>query len=262
MAEFLSKILYSLKRAGLPLAGVVFPPRCRRCGESIERYADALCGSCCAAVEVIRQRPSCPTCARTVAPFEVRDGRCRHCRRRRLQVLAAVRVGEYTGELAELIGSYKYHGDVSLEPLLSSWLVEAILAAPWHDRIEAVVSVPTCRRHRMDRPFHAAEAIASAAANATRLPHARILRRVGTGPHQVGLDAEARAENVKGAFSLRRDVTLRGPRLLLIDDVKTTGATVRECAKVLHRAGAAEVYVAVLVTVRFNPEKGTRLRSI
>ena len=213
-------------------------------------------------METIRQRAACPTCARTVAPFEVNKSRCPHCRNTKPGVLATVHVGEYTGELADLIRSYKYHGDLSLEPLLTSWLMAAISAAPWRNRIEAIVSVPTCRRHRMGRPFHVAEALASAVSKAIRLPHTRILRRIRAGPHQVGLSLQERAKNVRGAFSLRGDVTLRGPRILLIYDVKTTGATVGECAKVLRRAGAAEVYVAVLVTTSFAPPMGAGLSAI
>jgi predicted amidophosphoribosyltransferase len=83
-----------------------------------------------------------------------------------------------------------------------------------------------------------------------------VLRRVRGGPHQIGLSHSQRVENVRGAFAMARGVTLRGARLLLVDDVMTTGATLNECAKVLRRGGAAEVYAAVVLTVdaRRRPE--------
>ncbi|MGB2985954.1 MAG: phosphoribosyltransferase family protein [Phycisphaerae bacterium] len=150
--------------------------------------------------------------------------------------------------LGQVIRTYKYHGCEELEPVLGGWLAEVVGEAPWLDRIEAIVSVPTHWKHRLGRPLYAADMLASIVARKTGLPHVPILRRVRGGPHQIGLSYTARVENVRGAFAIRRGVALRDARLLLIDDVKTTGATLNECAKALRHAGAAEVYAAVVVT--------------
>ena len=188
-------------------------------------------------------------CAANVAPFEVRDGRCGTCRGRRPSIGGTVRVGPYVDLLGQLIRSYKYGGRDQFGALLGGWLAQRIVNAPWLERVEAIVSVPTHWRHRLGRPLHAAGALASVVAREQSLPHVPILRRVRAGPHQVGLSYEQRAKNVRGAFALRRGVSLRDARLLLIDDVKTTGATLNECAKILRRGGAAEVYAAVVVAV-------------
>lgn len=84
------------------------------------------------------------------------------------------------------------------------------------------------------------------------LPYVSLLRRVRAGPHQVGLSYEKRIANVQGAFALRRGCELRDARLLLVDDVTTTGATIKECAKVLRRGGAKEVYAAVVSSVGWS----------
>ena len=151
--------------------------------------------------------------------------------------------------LEALIRAYKYHGRTRLEPLLSGWLSEAVASAPWWSRVEAIVSVPTHWRHGLGRPLYAADALADRVAKAAALPRARVLRRVRAGPHQIGLSFSDRAANVRGAFAMCRGVTMNGTRLLLIDDVKTTGATLNECAKVLRAGGAAEVFAAVVVVV-------------
>ncbi len=78
------------------------------------------------------------------------------------------------------------------------------------------------------------------------LPVAPVLRRIRGGPHQIGLTYPQRIDNVRGAFAMSRGVTLRGARLLLVDDVATSGATIMECARVLHRGGADAVYVALI----------------
>lgn len=158
-------------------------------------------------------------------------------------------MGIYRDLLGQLLRAYKYHGREELALLLGGWLTEAIETAPWRERIEAVVSVPTHWIRRFNRPFHAADALASFVARKVRLPHVPVLRRTRAGPHQIGLSDTERTANVRGAFAIRKGMTLRDAKLLLIDDVRTTGATLEECAKVLRRGGAAEVYAAVVLRV-------------
>jgi len=106
----------------------------------------------------------------------------------------------------------------------------------------------------MQRPMHAADALAELVGRQTGLPYISVLRRVRAGRHQIGLSYLDRKENVKGAFDIRPGVQLHRARLLLIDDVKTTGATLNECAKILRRAGAAEIYAGLAVVVQWDPQ--------
>ena len=202
-----------------------------------------------------RAEEACPTCAASVAPFEVAESLCRRCREETPRLKGAVRVGAYGPDLGRLLRSYKYQAREELEPVLAGWLTDAVREAVWLDRVEAIVSVPTHWRHRLTRPLHAAEALAAFVAKRTTRPHLPILQRTRAGPHQVGLSYSQRASNIRGAFAVRKGVDLNKARLLLVDDVKTTGATIDECAKVLNRAGAAEVYAAVVVSVGWvHPE--------
>jgi len=171
-------------------------------------------------------------------------------------------VGLYRDLLGQLLRAYKYHGREELALLLGGWLAEAIETAPWRGNIEAIVSVPTHWIRRFNRPFHAADALASHVARKVSLPHVPILRRVRAGPRQIGLSDTERAVNVRGAFAIRKGVVLRDARVLLIDDVRTTGATLEECAKVLRHAGAAEVYAAVVLRVGWTHSKSSVLSAI
>ena len=234
---------------GSAVVELIFPPRCALCREWLEGQRSCLCAVCREGLRVEFEEEACPMCAATVAPYEVRDGRCGKCRGRRPSIGGTVRVGPYAENLGRLIRNYKYGGRDQLGALLGGWLTQSVANAPWLKRVEAIVSVPTHWRRRLRRPLHAADALALVVARKQSLPHMPILRRVRAGPHQVGLSYEQRAKNVRGAFALRRGVSLRDARLLLIDDVKTTGATLAECAKILRRAGAAEIYAAVVVTV-------------
>jgi ComF family protein len=164
--------------------------------------------------------------------------------------------------IGQLLRTYKFHAREELGPLLGSWLANVIAGAPWRDRVEGIVAVPTHWRRRIQRPFHAADDLAAIVAEHTALPRLPILKRTRAGPHQIGLNYEERVRNVRGAFALRRGVKLRDTRLLLIDDVKTTGATINECARVLREDGAAEVYAAVVVIAGWNRDTGHGLSAI
>lgn len=239
------------------LVDLVFPPKCHLCYEVMTERLEVFCSACLS--ELIEQwdEPSCPRCAASVAPFEVardKKGRmgCGSCRDESLKIENTVRVGAYQDGLGHLVRQFKYRGREELGPTLGKWVAQIVQQSDWMDRIEAVACVPTHWKHRLSRPLHAAEKLADVVANHLAVPHVPILRRVRAGPHQINLSANQRKANVKGAFAMQRGVSLRDTRLLLIDDVKTTGATLEECAKVLRKAGAAEIYAAVLVKVNWT----------
>lgn len=242
-------------------ADLVFPPRCLMCGTYALPTRENLCEECTPLLAKARAEKACPTCAASVSEYEVRRDRCSDCRNLRPKIRGMVRAGSYHGPMGGIVRGYKYHGREELAPMLGEWLADAVACAPWRDRVEAVVSVPTHWKRRFARPFHAADALAAHVAKRIHLLHAPLLRRVRAGPHQVGLAFEARLTNVRGAFELRKGVKLDRPRLLLVDDVRTSGATLNECAKVLHRAGAAEIYAAVVVRVGFIAP-GSRMLKI
>jgi len=253
------RMIASLSRS---LVELVFPPRCIACGTWRHDGADPFCGECREAIHREGAAPACPTCAAPVSRYEVSLGRCGQCRGRSLRIAGTVRVGIYRDLLGRLLRAYKYHGREELALLLGGWLAESIETAPWRDRIEAVVSVPTHWKRRFNRPIHAADALASYVARKASLPHVSVLSRIRAGPHQIGLSHTERTANVRGAFVIRKGVVLREARVLLIDDVRTTGATLEECAKVLRRGGAAEVYAAVVLRVGSTYSKSGILSAI
>ena len=254
--------MQTIGRGVRSLVDLLFPPVCHCCGGWDELTAGLFCAPCADHIYAERHLEACPTCATSVAPFEVSKGRCSRCRARATRIAGTVRVGPYAPYLARLLRAYKYKSREEFEPILGGWLTEALERAPWRQRVEAIVAVPTHWRRRIHRPFHAAERLAAFLAHQARLPQVRILRRVRAGPHQIGLSYPERARNVLGAFALCSGVKLHNARLLLVDDVRTTGATLDECAKVLRRNGAAEVYAAVVVTVGWRSGQDDLLKTI
>lgn len=241
---------------------LVFPPRCLACLQHADVDACGICQICNEILSKARAFPACPTCAASVTEYEVKENRCSECRNLRPKIKGMVRVATYLGAVGGLVRRYKYKGREELTPLLSEWLTSAAISAPWFERVEVITSVPTHWTRRVRSPLHVAEALADYVSKKTALPQARLLQRIRSGPRQVGLSHTQRQQNVLGAFALRSGLRLEKPRILLIDDVRTTGATLNECAKVLHRAGAAEIYAAVLVRAGILPEGSKSLEVI
>ncbi|MFQ5413336.1 MAG: ComF family protein [Phycisphaerae bacterium] len=236
---------------------LVFPPRCPACVDAGRTEVGPLCRACGDALDDGRAAPACPRCAGTLARYDVADGSCWSCRRYGVRVVGTVRVGAYGDPLGGLVRDFKYRGRVGHGYALGRWLGASVSAAAWCDEIDVVTSVPTHWRHRLRRPLHAADVLGAQVARLAGLPYVALLRRVRAGPHQVGLSHAERIANVRGAFAMRADVSLRSARVLLVDDVKTTGATINECARVLYAGGAAAVYAAVVLTAGWTPGGGT-----
>jgi len=244
------------------LVDVVFPPRCLACAHPLETSGRFLCAPCDATIDLLAKHRACPTCAADVAEHAVSEGCCRHCRSGPHTVSGTVRGAPYRSIVGDLLRQYKYNGHDELEPLMVELLSHAIDAAPWRDHIEAIVAVPTHWRRRLLRSVHAAETLASAVASRLHLPIVSALRRVRSGPRQVGLSFAKRAENVRGAFAKAPGVMLHAPTILLIDDVRTSGATMNECARVLRKAGAKRVYAAIVARVGFDEKSDVKNLSM
>ncbi len=180
------------------------------------------------------------------APLD-EEGRCALCRRGLRGFDAAYAYGAYEDRLRELIHLFKYGRIRPLGRRLGEWLAGA---APLDQAFDIVVPVPLHWRRRWQRGFNQSELLASAVARRFAAPLVRALRRRRATLVQAGLSNAGRRENVAGAFSVKRREAVEGRRILLIDDVMTTGATAAACAFALKRAGAR--YVALLTLARVD----------
>lgn len=224
--------LHELVRAGLDL---LYPPVCCGCGAS---GAD-LCDRCAQTVEPV----PFPICTRCGRPQSASTMQCTDCRRVAHDPLVWTRAAAlHHTPLREAIHAFKYENRPELGPLLARYLVAAFAQAPWPGvAIDAVVPVPLYAERLAERGYNQAERLATPFGAATGLPVAPdwLARTRFTRP-QVGLGPAERQANVAGAFTAVTAVA--GRRLLLIDDVLTTGATLRAAAHAARVAGAVAVY--------------------
>jgi ComF family protein len=156
---------------------------------------------------------------------------------------AAYSFGLYEGNLREWIHLFKYGRVKTLVQPLGELLAAAL---PLDERFDAIVPVPLHWRRRWQRGFNQSDLLARGLGRRFGFPVIRALRRLRYTGTQTGLSRTARRHNVAAAFQVRRPQELKGKRLLLVDDVMTTGSTAAACAGVLRKVGAARV---VLLTV-------------
>lgn len=257
-----------LRRWGGAAIDVVFPPRCLLCHTWNCAGEPALCTLCAATVSSERSVSVCPGCAADIAPFTVQDGRCPECRDRPNHVSGVVRVGRWRpegGELSSigrLLHDYKYRGRRALEPALADWLADAVRHAAWFDSVEAIVPVPTHWTRRLRRPFYPADELAELLGDRLDRPVVPALRRVRGGKRQIGLSFSERQTNIRHAFVLRRGFALESANVLLVDDVRTTGATLDECARVLRHSGAGDVHAAVIAKAGWRHLAGQKIQGV
>lgn len=192
--------------------------------------------------------PLCPSCGRSFgSPESLIDSpehECSSCRKFPPHYDQALAAGLFEGPLREAIHVYKYRPLQSLGKHLSRWMAgQVTMTIP----LDVAMPVPLHKKRLRHRGFNQALLLAHGVSERFRLPlnFDNLIRTRYTRP-QVELSGRERAENVRGAFNLIRPADVREKRILLIDDVFTTGATMNECAKVLKDAGAESVTVLTL----------------
>jgi len=230
-----------------PFLDVSLPPLCPACREPV-RDVGGLCAPCWSKLSFIAR----PYCERLGIPFAYDPGPGILS----MQALAdppaygraraAVRFDEVA---RELVHALKYGDRLDLAPTLGRWM--AIAGAELLADADALVPVPLHWRRLWARRFNQSAALANVIAAAAGIPVTTALKRVRATPQQVGLGRSERARNVQGAFQVPASARaeIAGRRLVVVDDVLTSGATVDACARALMRAGAAQVDVLVLARV-------------
>lgn len=229
-----------------PLFNLVFPDDCRVCGEALPGVSRIpVCGRCLKAPEPLAPAFFCVACR---TPFLNRSpldesGRCALCRLGLSGFDAVYSFGSYEGALRKLIHLFKYGGVRPLARVFGGFLARSM---PMDDGFDAIVAMPLHWRRRWQRGFNQSALLAREIGRRFDVPVRKVVRRARSTKTQAGLTNAKRRANVRGAFRIRRGVRLDGMRILLVDDVLTTGATAAACARVLKRAGAASVTVLAL----------------
>jgi len=221
---------------------LVYPRNCQFCSEPLaEEQPGVVCPLCLAKAKPI-EPPFCQRCAlpfdgKLTEPFE-----CGYCQDLKFGFSRAVAACRAEGVVRDCIHRFKYNREMYFEEHLAGWLIGAGTRRIDWQRVDAIVPVPLYPRRERQREFNQADRLARALSRTVGVPVLpRYLRRVKETGTQTKLDAAARRANMRGAFGVRGGKIFAGKRLVLVDDVFTTGATLDSCARMLCQEGAVDV---------------------
>ena len=226
--------------------GWVWPRRCLHCQNDIPD--DTPGGFCPACVRTFSDEPHpiCPRCATGVGEFADLEAGCIRCRKERYSFIGTVRLGAYAGPLRDMVLRVKQPGQDTVAEELGATLARCRGDVLRQIQPQAIVPVPLHWKRRLVRRYNQAHAIAWGVGGVLHVPVVACIRRVRATAKQTEQSPTARRTNVAGAFAPKAGAVVRGLRVLLIDDVFTTGATANAAAQAILAAGAAQVHVAVL----------------
>lgn len=222
------------------LLRILFPEKCPLCQKPSTSHEIApICPECWQTINFYNG-PRCERCGRPlVSDVSIT---CGECLENEPAFTSARSFGLYEGVLKEAINLFKYHGIKRLARPLSRMM--ARIERPY---IDAIVPVPLHKGRLREREFNQSALLARYLSRYLKIPLITdcLIRVKATAP-QVGLSARERKRNTRNAFRVKDANMIKKKNIILVDDVITTGATVRECSKILRKAGAGEIHVIAL----------------
>jgi len=204
---------------------------CQACWEQVRAQRRSYCLCCGRFFQGAGEPHFCPDCLKARPPFSLHRS-----------------ASKYEEKVKDIILLFKYHHFKVLGEELARFAYQVLKEEEglWQ-KVDALIPVPLHPKRRRQRGFNQALVIAEELEKIRGIKVGRgILLKIKNVPAQTSLEAEDREKNVIGAFRVAQEDQIKGKRLLLIDDVYTTGATIRECSRVLKKAGAKEVKAITL----------------
>ncbi len=236
------------------LAELLFPTLCLACGAVVPaREGHPFCGGCRARVRPVAS-PLCPSCGIPYPTDEGPDHLCGRCLLKRPPVHAARSYGVYEAVLHDAVHAFKYGGNLTLGERLGRLMADHDYPSFRIEDYELIVPVPLHPRRLRQRGFNQSVLLAREISRQRGIPlDFLVLRRIVDTESQAGLKKDERRSNMKSAFSVPDPGRIRGRRILLVDDVHTTGSTLGECARTLLKGGAESVGALTLARAIQEP---------
>ena len=216
----------------------LFPPTCLGCGEE----GVFICSDCFSKIRLV-PRDVCKYCG----SFTSKNGKCSNCDYKNLPYVGFRAFAYYDGVVRKAIHHLKYQNDLTIGRYLAGWLQLVYQRTDWE--VDLIVPIPIGEQKRQERGYNQAERLAKPLSELLEIPFtSEALIRINEISSQVGLNHEQRQANVRQAFVARAH-EVKDKRVLLIDDVFTSGATMEAAATELVAAGAKKVFCLTVAKV-------------
>jgi competence protein ComFC len=227
-----------------PLLGLIYPNVCQLCELEPATKAMGYVGQTCRQEIKPIKAPFCDRCGLPFSGAITQHFECSNCKELDLAFKWSRASVVAEGPVREAIHHYKYNGQLWYEPFLVELWLQGARESVVTSGFDRLVPVPLHPWKQREREFNQSERLARAISREVGIPvDAQLLERIHHTRAQAKLDRADRIKNVQRAFQMRKGLRLNGQRILLIDDVLTTGATTSACAKALLEGGAGEVCV-------------------
>ena len=224
---------------------LLWPAVCVNCKQSICETDNALCKKCWDELLFCTAGDYCPRCGRDASRYAIVNGMCANCQDKQIHFDQIARSGVYGDALRKMIISFK-RGRTELDSTLGFLANSALQGSGFREKIEFFVPVPLHWSRRLIRGYNQSLILAKRLKRQAAKISTDLVRIRRTKVQPTMASPAARARNVAGAFAVCKGHKFAGTKICLVDDIKTTGATLNECAKILKGAGASEVFALVL----------------
>jgi ComF family protein len=231
---------------------LLWPAVCANCGISVAEADRDLCPACWDQIMACAGGDYCPRCGRNASRYGLVAGVCPDCQGLEIHFDGIARAGVYSDALRQMIIAFK-HDHCELISTLVFLAHSALQGSSFHDQIDWLVPVPLHWTRRLSRGYNQSLLIVRRLKHPTDRISTDLVRIRRTRIQPTFVTPAKRARNVRGVFAVRPGHPFTGKTICLIDDVKTSGATLNECAQTLKEAGAARVYALVLAVAGQNP---------
>lgn len=243
------RTLIPIKQAGIfaiqSINQLLWPAACINCRKNICETDNGLCKNCWSQLLACTVADYCRRCGRDTSRTAQLEGACPDCQGKEIYFDQIARAGLYAQSLQHMIVAFK-NGKTELDTILGFLADSALQGSGFSNEIDVFVPVPLHWSRRLTRSYNQSHILI----NNLKHPTVKVstdlvrIRRTKTQPRMAS--PTARAKNVAGAFAVRYGHNFTGRKICLVDDIKTTGATLNECTKTLKEAGAAKVFALVL----------------
>ena len=224
---------------------LLWPAVCINCRESISETDNKLCRNCWDKLLICTGAGYCRRCGREAGKFALLAGMCPDCQGKEVIFDGIARAGIYEHSLRKMVLSFK-NGRTEIVSVLGFLADSALQGSDFISDIELFVPVPLHWTRRLVRGYNQSHVLVKKLKNSTANISTDLVRIRRTKSQPAMASHAARKKNVAGAFAVRYRHNFAGRKICLVDDIKTTGATLNECAKTLKQAGASKVFALVL----------------